>query len=126
MEGGSTTGFEPLPAPKSETATTCQSGSEQIINSDALGAPYPARSDMVGHWLDHVAFLSGKRCKQCTDVSGVLKHPERLQNGISFLARPAVADVTAKFAVDVRLVHRLTRKAGNVVDLAADAPAVGQ
>jgi hypothetical protein len=43
-----------------------------------------------------------QRSKQRADILRVLQHPERLQNGIGFLARPALADVAAEFAVDNR------------------------
>src|SRR5207247_5827996 len=62
-----------------------------------------------------------QRSKQGTDILRVLQHPERWQNRIGFLAGPALADIAAEFAVDVRPLHRLTREAGNVVDFAADA-----
>src|SRR5207247_435674 len=63
---------------------------------------------------------NGQRSEQRTDILSVLHHPERFENRIGFLARPALADIAAEFAVDIRPLHRLTREAGNVVDLAAD------
>src|SRR6266516_7126175 len=69
---------------------------------------------------------NGQRCKQRTDILSVLQHPERFENRIGFPARPALADIAAEFAVDVWPLHRLTREAGNVVDLAADALPIRQ
>src|SRR5438093_12960160 len=69
---------------------------------------------------------NGQRSQQCTDILSSLQRPERLQNRIDFLARPALADIAAEFAVDIRPLHRLTREAGNVVDLAGDALPIRQ
>src|SRR5260370_26169753 len=67
-----------------------------------------------------------QRSKQRADFLRVLQHPERLQNGIGFRARPALADIAAEFAVDVRPLHWPAREAGNVVDLSADALPIRQ
>src|SRR5437016_14566143 len=74
----------------------------------------------------HFLCSNGQRSEQRADILSLLQHPERLENPIGFPARPALADIAAEFAVDVRPLHRLTREAGNVVDLAADALPIRQ
>src|SRR5512138_655673 len=56
-------------------------------------------SSPARHWPGH---SDGQRWKQRPDILRVFQHPERLQNRIGFRARPALADIAAEFAVDVR------------------------
>src|SRR5262249_21120820 len=55
-----------------------------------------------------------------------IERPQRLEDGVRPLRRPALVDIAPKLSLDVGAVHWTADEPGHVVDLADDALSVGE
>src|SRR6476620_2264802 len=67
-----------------------------------------------------------KRAEQARQILGLIKRPQRLQDGVCPFLRPALADIAAELSFDVRSAHRPADKTRHIVDLADDALPIGE
>src|SRR3954462_2333402 len=68
----------------------------------------------------------GKIAKQRTKIVRLIDSPERHQIGVRPLLRPALADITAEFPLDVASGHRSGGESRSVVDLTCNSLSVDE